>query len=191
MKYYLFDVIRIDDYLDKGPKLDQISRKMFLEQISNLFATEQKSPNRIIVLPHTMVTVKDYDTIKKLAQAYVKKGFEGIMLKDPKCNHQRRRHPGIVKAKTITTYDLRVIDVQEGKGKLKNTLGALVLQSANKKTVNVGSGMKDTQRSQFWKNKDSLIGKIVEISAQEVTKNSLRFPVFLRFRDDKEDPDAF
>ena len=71
-------------------------------------------------------------------------------------------------------------------------LGALICEGEddgkNIKT-NVGSGLSDDNRDQFWKRKDDLIGQIVEVRADAVTKNqdsddtySLRFPRFMRFR---------
>jgi DNA ligase-1 len=53
----------------------------------------------------------------------------------------------------------------------------------------VGSGFTDDQRSEFWNDKEDLVGQIVEIRADAATINqdsdetwSLRFPRFLRFR---------
>lgn len=43
---------------------------------------------------------------------------------------------------------------------------------------------------EIWETQESLKGKIVEVSAQEISKNSLRFPVFVKFRDDKDTPDS-
>ena len=55
--------------------------------------------------------------------------------------------------------------------------------------TNVGSGLSDDNRDKFWQSKDKLIGQIVEVRADAITKNqdsedeySLRFPRFMRFR---------
>ena len=53
--------------------------------------------------------------------------------------------------------------------------------------VNVGSGLSDSDRDDFWSRKDSLLGHIVEVKADAITQNqdgtySLRFPRFERFR---------
>jgi len=53
----------------------------------------------------------------------------------------------------------------------------------------VGSGFTDTQRNEFWSKKDELVGKIIDVEAQEITMNkhgsySLRFPIFKGFRGD-------
>ena len=55
--------------------------------------------------------------------------------------------------------------------------------------TNVGSGLSDSDREEFWTDKDKLIGQVVEVRADAITQNqnatdewSLRFPRFLRFR---------
>jgi len=54
--------------------------------------------------------------------------------------------------------------------------------------VNVGSGLSDSDRDEYWTARDELLGHLVEVQADAVTQNqdgtySLRFPRFLRFRD--------
>ena len=69
-------------------------------------------------------------------------------------------------------------------------LGAFVCEgvdSGKKIRVNVGSGFSDDERDDYWKNRDSLIGDVVEVRADAVTQNqegdySLRFPRFKTFR---------
>ena len=54
--------------------------------------------------------------------------------------------------------------------------------------LNIGSGFTDIQRQNFWNNKEKLIGKIVEVRADSISKSkdgdlwSLRFPRFKTFR---------
>jgi DNA ligase-1 len=89
--------------------------------------------------------------------------------------------------------DLVVVGVEEGTGKNQGRLGALVCSGVDHgKTieVNVGSGFSDVERDGFWADRDLVVGRTVEVLADAVTQNqdgsySLRFPRFLRFRDDK------
>ena len=55
-------------------------------------------------------------------------------------------------------------------------------------SLSVGSGLTDEDREKFWKEKDLLIGQMIEIRADAVTQSiegehySLRFPRFKTFR---------
>jgi DNA ligase-1 len=54
-------------------------------------------------------------------------------------------------------------------------------------SVNVGSGLSDADRDEYWLARNQLLGDVVEVEADAVTQNqdgtySLRFPRFLRFR---------
>jgi DNA ligase-1 len=85
---------------------------------------------------------------------------------------------------------LEVTNVEEGTGRNEGRLGALVcsgIDDGKTIVVNVGSGFSDSDRIEFWADRDSVIGQIVEVRADAITQNqdgtySLRFPRFLRFR---------
>ena len=57
--------------------------------------------------------------------------------------------------------------------------------------VTVGGGYTEELRDEIWANKLTVIGRTVEIKGDALTKSqdgdtwSLRFPVFMGFRDDK------
>ena len=54
----------------------------------------------------------------------------------------------------------------------------------------MGSGFDDETRRKFWTNRESLIGRIVEVKYKEISKDkktgleSLQFPIFIRLRED-------
>ena len=53
--------------------------------------------------------------------------------------------------------------------------------------VHVGSGFTDIEREELWNRQSELTGRMIEVKYQEKTQDgSLRFPVFMRFRPDKE-----
>jgi DNA ligase-1 len=95
-----------------------------------------------------------------------------------------------MKWKPVITVDLTVNDVEEGTGRNIGKLGALVCKGIDQGKeihVNVGTGLTDKDREEFWVERDNILGQIVEIKADAITQNqagtySLRFPRFERFR---------
>ena len=86
--------------------------------------------------------------------------------------------------------DLNIVGFEEGTGRNAGRLGAIICEGEdNGRTirVNVGSGLSDSDRDEYWSARDNLLGRVVEVQADSVTQNqdgsySLRFPRFLRFR---------
>jgi DNA ligase-1 len=123
------------------------------------------------------------------AQAIVG-GYEGIMIKDPEAPYECKRSHAWLKLKPFIEVSLEVQDVEEGTGRNLDRLGALVCSGNDDDksiNVNVGSGFSDNDRIEFWNNRNSLIGQIIEVRADAVTQNqdgtySLRFPRFKGFR---------
>jgi DNA ligase-1 len=122
----------------------------------------------------------------------IEAGFEGIMIKDIDAHYVCKRNVAWLKQKPFIEVSLAVVAVEEGTGKNEGRLGALICEGEDdgkKIRVNVGSGLTDDQRAEFWSDQQDLLGQIVEIRADAATRNqdsedvwSLRFPRFLRFR---------
>ena len=119
------------------------------------------------------------------------------MIKDPESFYECKRSSTWLKLKPIIEISLQVTNYEEGSGRNKGKLGALIAEGEDDGKffkLNIGSGFTDQQRESFWKNKEQLIGKIVEIKADSISKSqdgdfwSLRFPRFKCFRgfNDKE-----
>ena len=119
--------------------------------------------------------------------------MEGIMINLSESPYECKRSKYILKGKVFQDVDLKVVNYQEGKGNLKNTLGALVVEYKNNK-VSVGSGYTLEERNDIWNTKDNIIGKIITVQYFEEIKDkktglySLRFPVFKQLRNDKTEP---
>lgn len=118
-------------------------------------------------------------------------GEEGIVVKDRESFYATGRSWEWTKVKKFHTEDLKVVGKEEGTGKHKGRLGALIVERLFQTdsdpegtwvTVKVGSGYSDQERDEFWDNPPCLI----EVKYQNETKDGkLRFPVFVRVREDK------
>jgi DNA ligase-1 len=135
-------------------------------------------------------TAEGHDIMTRFAQDAVTEGFEGIMIKDVDAPYECKRSSFWMKWKPTITVDLNIVGFEEGTGRNQHRLGAIICEGEDNDRlirVNVGSGLSDSDRDDFWAARDDLVGRVVEVQADAVTQNqdgsySLRFPRFVRFR---------
>jgi hypothetical protein len=156
-----------------------------LEQIVNKQKPEGKK-----IWTVTSTIVQTLEEAQEIFQGYLAEGFEGIILKDGAGEWEDKRSKTQIKFKGELECDLKIVAVEEGKGKAVGMLGAIICESADGIVkVNVGSGFNDAQRKQYWK--ENLVDKIVAVKYNARIKNktgeeSLFLPVFIELRDDKD-----
>ena len=190
--FNIFDVMPLADFR-RGYWNAQLEKRV--EILNGMRSVVDEMPN-VELLPHIMVdldTAAGRDQLERYAKDQVNAGFEGIMIKDLTAPYECKRNTSWMKWKPVITVDLEVIGVEEGTGRNQGRLGALVCAGEDDGkfiTVNVGSGFSDTDRDTYWTDSRFVIGKTAEILCDVITQNqdgsySLRFPRFVRFRDDK------
>ena len=187
---YLFDIVPLDNFQKGFCNILQAERSATLQ---NWFELEQDNLPNIRVLEQELV---DLDTdegrklFRQINQDAIAGGYEGIMIKDVEAPYECKRSHSWLKLKPFIEVSLSVVAVEEGTGRNVGKLGALVCEGVDDgKTirVNVGSGFSDADRDSYWVGREELIGDIVEVRADAITRNqdgsySLRFPRFLHFR---------
>ena len=187
---YLFDIVPLDNFQKGFCNILQAERSATLQ---NWFELEQENLPNIRVLEQELV---DLDTdegrklFRQINQDAIAGGYEGIMIKDVEAPYECKRSHSWLKLKPFIEVSLSVVAVEEGTGRNVGKLGALVCEGVDDgKTirVNVGSGFSDADRDSYWVGREELIGDIVEVRADAITRNqdgsySLRFPRFLHFR---------
>jgi len=184
----IWDIIPLQDF-----KVG-VCNTPYVQRFSKLLGVDPyNSVRRISIIENHEVVSEDQ--ANTLFQEYFNKGEEGIILKNINSPWEDKRATHQIKFKGELDCDLLCIDWQEGTGKNVGKLGALVLESADKKIrVNVGSGFTDEQRDKY--TVDNTVGKIVAVkyNARIKDKNSdtesLFLPVFLEIREDKTEADS-
>lgn len=190
MVYHVFDIIPFDSFVEGHFNAQQYKRIHSLEKTRERLPRD--CPIQIMTgLEVDLDTAEGHDIMQRYAEAAVAEGFEGIMIKSMDAPYLCKRTDSWMKWKPVISVDLEIVGFEQGTGRNSDRLGAIICEGDDNGRhirVNVGSGLSDSDRDQYWANRDSLLGHLVEIQADAVTQNqdgsySLRFPRFLRFRD--------
>jgi len=120
--------------------------------------------------------------VMKFFNKFIEKGFEGIIVRNSEGYYKRKRSTDIMKFKPTKSDWYEVIGWKEEadkNGNGKNSLGSLLCRGDDGTIFSVGSGLTREQRISWWKDQDSLIGKMVKVQYQRQNKGTPIFPVFL------------
>jgi DNA ligase-1 len=190
MVYHVFDIIPLDSFIEGHYNAQQHKRIEMLERVRALLP--DNGPIQVMNgLDVDLDTAEGHDIMQRYAEAAVEGGFEGIMIKSMDAPYLCKRTDSWMKWKPTITVDLKIVGFEQGTGRNADRLGAIICEGDDNGRhicVNVGSGLSDGDRDEYWRSRDLLLGHLVEIQADAVTQNqdgsySLRFPRFLRFRD--------
>ena len=189
MVYHVFDIMPLSEFREGFCNLQQHKR------IDLLKRTQAHLPENgcVRVMPGMDVdldTAEGHDVMRRFAEASVEEGYEGIMIKSMDAPYECKRSDSWMKWKPTITVDLNIVGFEEGTGRNQGRLGAIICEGVDNDRnirVNVGSGLSDSNRDEYWAARNELLARVVEVEADAVTQNqdgsySLRFPRFVRFR---------
>lgn len=189
--FNIFDVIPLA-YFNKG-KWSMTQEKRTYDWLGSLRNRVNANCQSLHIIDPFVVdldTAEGHNQMHRYATDMVKMGYEGIMIKDVDAPYECKRSTSWLKWKPTITLDLTLVGMEEGTGRNKGRLGALVCEGVDdgkQICVSVGSGLSDENRDDFWARQNELKGYIVEVKADAITQNqdgtySLRFPRFEGFR---------
>ena len=189
MTYYVFDIIPVADFERGHWNAQQYKRTQILEDHQAVIDASEC----VRIMPGVDVdldTSEGHDIMRRFADDAVTQGYEGIMIKSVDAPYECKRSSFWMKWKPTITVDLNIIGFEEGTGRNQGRLGAIICEGVDNERnirVNVGSGLSDSNRDEYWNARDDILGRVVEVQADAVTQNqdgtySLRFPRFVRFR---------
>lgn len=188
IKFVIFDIVPIDEFEGDACTENYSVRKKRLLDLKNKI---QKNGTQNIEVVQMVYEGTDVNDVYDWLDYAVRHDWEGLVV-NRQVPYRRTRHNGCLKVKRFYTVDLRITAIEEGQNRLAGTMGALVVDYKGNE-LRIGSGFDDATRAAVWANPDNCIGKIVECKYKEVTMDkktgleSLQFPTFVRFRDDKNE----
>ena len=190
LKLVVFDMFPLDEFWEGASKEVYSERLVkYLLPLRNKISTNHFENVSIVPM---FYNGNDHSEIWNWLDYAEKNDMEGVIV-NLDTPYECKRSKNLLKVKKFYTYDLEVIDVEEGDGRNKGTLGALVVKYKNN-TVNVGSGFTDADRKIVWENKADIIGRVIEVKFKEITVDkktgleSLQFPVYCGFREIGKEP---
>ena len=188
---HLFDMIPLDKFLEGKYEVEQSKRSQYVWHWVDANKDALEHVQALDWEDVDLSSPEGQDRFVELNKAAVDGGYEGVMIKDQKAVYECKRSHAWLKAKPFIEVTLKVVAVEEGTGRNEGRLGAIIVEGEDDGYtyhLNCGSGFTDDQRDQFWTNRDNVVGSLVEIRADAITKSqdsdtySLRFPRFKTFR---------
>jgi DNA ligase-1 len=178
-------------------------------ELADLYQSGTVFKERLKLVPHYVV--RDPETLSAYEAQFLAEGYEGIMVRDPigpyKFGRSGDDEGYLLKLKRFVDDEAIVVGIeplyhneneetQDAFGNAKRShvasgmvaeekLGAFKVQGKNGIVFNIGTGqgLTEAKRIQFWKDRKSLIGKMVKYKSQVVgAKTAPRFPVWIGFR---------
>lgn len=178
VKFHIFGFIPVDEW-DSGTFQTNTA-----DRIALMDKWFEKHDNDMLVRVQQVYT-QIVDDIYSLESHFISEGYEGAMILPNIPYYKDRKANALMKFKRMETMDVEILDVYEGEGKNVGKMGGLVVLQDNGETCKVGSGFTDQDREDIWADPESVIGRVAEISYQELTAdNIMRFPIFTRYRTD-------
>jgi ATP-dependent DNA ligase len=181
MYYYIFDLVLAEEAASQKYTMPARERWALIEQHID-FGDESMFRQ----VHHNKV-----DTIEEVNEQLeeaLSDGWEGLVIADGDAPYACKRSTAWVKIKVFQSAEFTITGFIKGTGKHTGRLGAITVKGmfgAREVITEVGSGFSDAEREEIWKNQKQWLGRTVEVKFFESTKDgSLRFPTFLRHRDD-------
>ena len=190
LKLVIFDIFPLSEFWSGKSKETYSHRHKRLKDLQVEIVMEELEENLEVV--EMFYDGYEHSEIWKWLDYAEEHDYEGCIVNLDAC-YECKRTKSLLKVKRFYTYDLEVVGVEEGTGRNKGTLGALVVQYKNN-TVNVGSGFTDEERRYYWNNQDEIIGRVIEVKFKEITVDkktgleSLQFPVYVQRREMGKEP---
>lgn len=182
---------KISHWIFDYQTLEEWDSENFITPYSNTIHTLENIFLKSKLKNIKMVPLIYQGTGKEIAFELLKKakkdGWEGLVLRYSSSVYQKKRSSDFIKLKPKKEEDLKIIGFNEHKN--KNILGSLIVEYKNN-SVKVGTGFSKQQRVEIWNNREKYLNKLCEVEFLDESENkngkkSLRHPVFVRFRNDK------
>jgi len=189
VQYWIYDVVL--------PELGSEQRYEILQRAYNNYLANGGESNRFLVLNKEVV--HSHDEILNVFERYLNQGYEGAMIRHRRDSARNKtqirlstyrsgRYNNLLKVKSFTEDEFKIIKVEEGRGKHKGKV-VFTLETREGKPFSCVPAASHEQREFWFKRPQSCIGRLYTVKFFELTKENIpRFPIGKGFRDDPSNP---
>lgn len=171
--YNIFDV-----FYPGNPGMIYSERREILEKAFNSAKAEF---SYITLVPEVMVKSKD-DVEKKLDQ-FIKKGYEGIVIRNLDFVYKGARISDVQKYKRFEDAEFKIVGAEKGVGKAEDSI-IFILETEDHKEFKATYNGTIAEREKLYSIRSKLIGKMATVKYQELTAMGVpRFGTVKTIRD--------
>jgi DNA ligase-1 len=180
-KYWIFDVLEIEEF--EGSK----KSPLFSERIEGRTKWLGDTSKIISVLPQYRISSEEI--LENMKAQVTSLNWEGLMVRRD-APYESGRSKNLLKIKIFHDAEYQVIEPIMGSQRVivdereveEIMLSAVIIEHKGNR-VQVGSGFSMSERREYFKNPEKIVGKVITVQYFEETvdqsgNNSLRFPVF-------------
>lgn len=150
----------------------------FNQRLVHLQTLIARSPSPYLQVVE-QVKISDHASLMRRLEEIVSQGGEGLMLHRGASHYRRVRSHDLLKLKTYEDAEAVVLAHLPGKGKYSGFMGALLVETPDKRRFKIGTGFSDNERRN-----PPPIGSTITYKFFGKTNNNLpRFASFLRVRE--------
>lgn len=179
-----FDYLSLEEWNNKKCKTPYYERRKILEKILKNYSDKDDKPLYLLPLLYVGTSL---DEAWKLHSKAKENNEEGIMIRFSDSMMEFKRSNDLLKMKVFKDLDCYIVECIEGENKNLGKLGAFYCEiehpTYGKLKFKCGSGMSDDERRKWWSERNSLVGRVIEVQYFEITQDSttkeysVRFPV--------------
>lgn len=195
----LWDMVTFKEYTQSKLKdKKNPNTETYKERFYNLKdEIEGLSFNRINVIEHSIVN--SLSEALKITSKWMSAGLEGSVLKDMTKNIFKDGTSNYqLKLKLKVSAEMRIVGFNDGKvgTKREGKVGSIIFSNDETTIKGSTSGFSDAQCDYFTENQQDLLGKIIEVEFNDLSKSdkndyyAFSHPRFVEVRDDKDETDT-
>lgn len=156
----------------------------FHERFQSIFDLNQDPLSSVLYLVDTLPVMGVDDVTNKFSM-FSSQGYEGLMLRNPDSKYENKRSYHLMKVKEFQDEEFKIVDVEEGRGKLQGLVGAFTCVTKEGKYFSVKPMGNQEESRKYILDPDLAVGRFLTVKYQNKTAEGIpRFPVGLRFREE-------